>query len=103
MNEQEQTIKKILEASGSGLLTWVMTQTMEDKEVVFDPKILALTTHAVVWASIKASGEEQLEPLLDELFKETLDQTIKHCASLSGISEIEWISEHVLYSEGCEA
>lgn len=104
MNEQEQMIKKILEASASGLMTWVMNQTMEDKDVIFDPKTLALTTSAVVWASVKASGEEeQLKPLLDELFKETLDQTIKHCASLSGISEIEWINEHVPCFEGCEA
>lgn len=104
MNEQEQMIKQILEASVSGLVTWVMNQTMEDKDVVFDPKTLVLTTDAVVWASVKASGEEeQLAPLLDELFEETLYQTIKYCASSSGISGIEWISEHVLYSEECEA
>lgn len=31
------------------------------------------------------------------------EQMIKHCASLSGISEIEWINEHVPCFEGCEA
>lgn len=93
---EQKTNKKLLNASVSGLVTWMGNQMTKNE--VFDPQILDLTATSIYLAVKVATSEDTIilsRKEIEDNVPDVLTKSILTLAEVEDIDPEEWASKHI--------
>lgn len=95
---KQKTNKKVLNASVSGLVTWMQNQMTNSTDKMFDPLILDLTATSIYFAAKVAASDDTIiisKKEIEENSGDVLTKSIIVLAEVDGIDPEEWASKHL--------